>query len=98
MIKGIDVNQRIEFLSKFDNSEPKTVFVLRPLSGFEMMEFSEGRKEDIYNMILKSVVEVKNFEDNNIEKAINSLGIRVIGELIQFINEINNITEQDAKN
>ncbi len=100
MIKGIDVNQRIEFSLTSDKDEPKTVFVMKPLSGLEMMEFSTGAKADIINMISKSIVEVKNFLNANasVSEILNCLNIQDIGELINKVNEINMITRQDSKN
>lgn len=99
MITGIDVNQRIEYVSKYDRSEPKTIFVLRPLSGIEMLQFSEGKQEDILNMLRKSIVEVKNYKDNtSIDEIVSSFSLPIVGELIQKVNIINNFTEQEAKN
>jgi len=43
MIEGIDINQRIEYTLKSDTTEPKTVFVLRPLSGPEALELTTNR-------------------------------------------------------
>lgn len=100
MIKVIDVNSRIEFVSSFDKTEPKTVFYLKPLSGIEMMSFTDGHKEDIFNMVISSVVDVKDYpvEGKTVSEIINSLSITVLGELITKINSINNVTEQDQKN
>lgn len=100
MIKGIDVDQRIEVSLSSDQEEVKTIFVIKPLSGLEIMEFSNGTKEDIFNMIVKSIVEVKNFNPQGIttQEVIQRLEISDLGELINKINSINHITRQDQKN
>lgn len=100
MLQGIDVSQRIEFSSVSDTGEPKTVFVLKPLSGLEMLEFSGGGTDDIKKMIIKSIVEVKNFSKDgiSIEEVVGSLNLSVVGELINKINYLNNLSRQDEKN
>ena len=41
MLKGIDINKRIEYISKEDKEEEKTVFVLKPLSGADMLSLTK---------------------------------------------------------
>ena len=41
MLKGIDLSQRIEFSSKEDKGDQKTIFVIRPLSGVEMLDVAK---------------------------------------------------------
>lgn len=95
MLKGIDVNQRIEFVSKFD-SEPKTIFVFQPISGIGMIEL--GGKS-IVDILDKAIVEVKNFQPEQPKiDILKSLSISVVTELIEEATKINNITSQDAKN
>lgn len=107
MLKGIDVNQRIEFVSKEDKSDPKTVFVLRPFSGIEMVSMSQffdsGKMtlsgDGIVAFLEKSIVEVKNFKDGmSVKEIISQLSGAVLGELVNEIAAINNITGQDQKN
>lgn len=99
MIEGIDTNQRIEFTSKYDMNDPKTVFILRPLSGFEMMEFSDGKMEDVKRMVLRSIVEIRNFnKECSIEDVLNSLNLKLLAELINKINNINQLSGEDEKN
>lgn len=102
MLKGIDIRQRIEFVSSQDTSEPKTVFVLRPLSSIEMMEFSSSsEKGNIAAMkfyLENSIVEVKNFLTENIEDAICSIDPMTLGEMITELNKINHITGDETKN
>ena len=100
MLEGIDVNQRVEFVSSKDNSEPKTIFVLKPLSGSEMLRVadSSGNYGSLINLLLASVVEIKNFSTDNIEEAINMLPSDILNEILTKINSINHISEQDAKN
>lgn len=107
MLKGIDVNQRIEFVSKEDKSDPKTVFVLRPFSGIEMVSmsqfFDEGKMvlsgEGILSFLEKSVVEIKNFKEGlSVKEILSQLSGVVLGELVNEISLINNLTGQDQKN
>lgn len=97
MLKGIDVNQRIEFISKYDTSEPKTIFILKPLSSFEMMEL--GKLESIEFYLEKSIVEVKNFNGLDIKGSLSAISVKVLGELIECINKINKLSdEEEIKN
>lgn len=97
MLKGIDVNQRIEFISKEDISEPKTIFILRPLTGFEMMELqSLSTAEDLFKLVRKSIVEITNGE-SDLDKMILNLPVATVSELVVFILKLNNLTEADKK-
>lgn len=97
MLKGIDVNQKIEFVSKEDISDPKTVFVLRPLTGFEMLELQNlSNAEDLFKMVRKSIIEVKNGEPD-LDKMIHSLPVATVSELVVTIFGLNNLTEADKK-
>lgn len=107
MLKGIDVNQRIEFVSKDDVSEPKTVFILRPFSGIEMVSMSQffdsGKMalsgDGVVAFLEKAIVEIKNFKDGlSVKEAIQQLSGNVLGELVNEIASINNLTGQDQKN
>lgn len=111
MIEGIDVSQRIEFTSKEDTKEPKTAFILRPLKGFEAVSFSRFIKnnklelsgEYIEELLLKSIVEVKNppkkaGEDPSVKAVIDCLSSSVIMELVMRIWSIKNLSEQERKN
>ena len=96
MIKGIDVNQRIEFISKTDTEEPKTVFILQPLAGLSMVELHGKKMVDILDA---SIVEVRNFvpEIPKLE-IIKSLSVGIITELMEEVSSINQVTGQDRKN
>ena len=107
MLKGIDVNQRVEFSSKNDTSEPKTIFVFSPLSGIQMIDMSGMFKDGmakltgdaIVQFLSKCIVEIKNFEGETEKiKILNSLNPSVIGELIEEAGKLNNLTAQEAKN
>ena len=105
MIKGIDVNQRIEFISKFDTEEPKTVFVIRPLNGEEKSNMQEQGKVKLsgtrmYDFLALTIVDIKNCQTEGTirEKLIAIKDDNVILELIKEIGAINNMTEQDEKN
>ncbi len=98
MIEGIDVNQRIEFISSNDKSDPKTVFVFRPLSGFEMLNLEDGEQgtSKIKKFLNLTICEIKGFE--NKAAFLDSLKIDILGELIKKANEVNTFTENEIKN
>lgn len=101
MLKGIDIRQRVEFVSTQDTSEPKTIFVLKPLTSLEQMEFigiPSGSMDSILYYLTKSIVEIKNYSTQDIKEAINSISPIVLGELTQEINKLNNISGGEAKN
>lgn len=106
MLEGIDINQRIEFTLTSDKTEPKTVFVLKPLSGADMFSFSSDIKDGkltltgdkIIELLEKSVVQVKNYKTDNIKESLNMLKINDLAELLAKVNSINNISEDEAKN
>lgn len=95
MIQGIDVNQRIEFVSEKDSSEPKTVFIFKPLSGFEMLDVQDGGL-DLKRFIKRTIIEVKGVEDKDL--FLESLPLSIVGELIKKANEVNKLTEEETKN
>lgn len=105
MIQGIDVNKRIEFISKEDLSEPKTIFVFRPLTGSEMIDLGTSvdggniklSGQAIIDFIDKSLVEVKNFSDLPKRQVLDSLSPSILAELVNTVSEINNITDKDKK-
>ena len=99
MLTGININERVEFISKYDKNEPKTVFTMRPLTGLEMLKFSSGMNEDLVKMVEASIVSVKDFEGlKEVRDIINALPMLVLGELVQQVNKLNKVTEDDAKN
>lgn len=104
MLEGIDLNQRIEFVSSYDKLEPKTVFVLRPLSGVELLGLGgtiEGGKikltrDYILDLISKSLVEIKNSESGKTnQEMVESLNFLVLGELINRIADINSLKNEN---
>jgi hypothetical protein len=98
MIQGISKKERIEFVSSFDDTEPKTVFVMRPLSGIEMLSVysvAGGGTNQIIEGIKKSVIEIKGVEDK--ESFIDDLPFNVLNELMEKFNDINTLTDNDKK-
>lgn len=102
MLKGMDINRRIDFIPTSDKSEPKTVFVLKPLSSLDATIFTElhekSQKESLMFYIENSIVEIKNFEKTNIKEAIEILDGQTLGELLTEINKINKVSGQEIKN
>lgn len=106
MIRGIDVNQRIEFVSQYDTDEPKTVFVFRPLTAEGMLEFAgdiaNGKLTlagpQVFKFLEMAIVEVRNFEGASIPEMIRSLPPLVVAELVGEAGKINKLTETDQKN
>ena len=107
MLKGIDINQRIEFSSKSDDSEPKTIFIFKPMSAEDMLNFAgdgdngqlklSGSK--IFSFLEMSIVEIKNYEPvGTVASILRTLPPMVITELVQESASINKITGQDQKN
>lgn len=107
MLKGIDVNERIEFVSKEDVSDPKTVFVFKLLSGAEMIGFSRFMEDgqlklsgdNVIDFIDNSIVEIKNFSNDLPKRSvISSLPANILTELFTQISKINNLSKGDEKN
>jgi ABC-type uncharacterized transport system ATPase subunit len=97
MIPGIDINKKIELISKTDVNEPKTVFVIKPFSGIDKIELNS---KGIAEILDKAIVEIRNKPEGisklDFIKSIDSPD--VIGELLEQITIINNITKEEAKN
>ena len=107
MLKGINVNERIEFISKDDNSEPKTIFVFKPITGADMIKISEGANgselkltsEKIFALLELTICEIKNFEpQGSISDMLKSLQPLVLTELVNEAMSLNRMTGQDRKN
>lgn len=97
MLEGISTSQRIEFVSSHDKTEPKTIFVFRPLSGIEMMSYQNLNETEILLKFLNATIfEIKNC---SIEKSefISSLNSQVLSEIIIKAVEINRLTDTDKK-
>ena len=104
MIKGIDLNQRVEYVSKYDNSEPKTVFIFKPLSASEMIDtigsesstYLKGSK--IIEYLDLVICEIKNAEFTDKKTYLDSLPSLVVSELVSESSSMNNMTASDQKN
>lgn len=96
----IDRNQRIEFVLSSDKSEPKTVFVLRPLRSTEIINLPGKTKEEkAISLMTESIVEVRNFGDyENILEVIDSLVVDDVKELSSKIGELCHINMETEKN
>ena len=105
MIKMIDLNERFEFVSKFD-SDPKTVFVLKNLNSIEhlnaTLRYGEDQPIDAMASVIKAcLVEIRNGAE--VVKDITLDVVKAIPKeiLVELQNEImlrNTLSEQDAKN
>lgn len=99
MLEGIDVSQRIEFVSTKDKTEPKTVFVLRPLSGIDRINIRQNSSKSAIEAILEtSIVEIRHGKDLSVKDYIKTLDIDVINEIVGKINDISDIKDDDRKN
>ena len=104
MIKGIDINQRIEFVSKYDTDEVKTVFIFRPLKASEMMDVIgaeasvalKGNK--IIDYLDMAICEIKNADFQDKRTFLDSLNSLIISELVTQASVLNNMTTQEIKN
>jgi hypothetical protein len=98
MYKGIDIKARHEFYLSQDTQEPRTKFILRALSGWEMTELSSKDDYSINDLLNECVVSVEDGEFPDKESVLKSLDTGALGELITEINVINKVTEREAKN
>ena len=99
MLEGIDVNQRIEFISKYDKTEPKTKFYFKPLSGSDMFNVSRSKDNFVMTVLNMSIVNIENIPGNkNKEEYLNSLKTESLNELFEKFNEINNMSDDERKN
>lgn len=94
MLYGVDINQRVEFISSRDISDPKTVFVLRPLGGLELARIGDTDKA-----LIEAIVEIRNMPDGMTkEDYVSSLDSISLWELVSKANVLNKVTGQDEKN
>lgn len=105
VIKGLDINQRVEFTPSTDTEEPKTVFVIKPLSGEDRANFVDDGKvklsgTKLYDFLSISIVEIRNFnvEGDIRTKLISIKDDVVIAELVTEVGRVSNMTRQDEKN
>jgi hypothetical protein len=99
MLQGIDVNQKIAFVSKYDKTEPKTTFYFKPISGSERFNLYSNPDNLIMNVLNKAIVEIYNMP-NGLKKEdyLNTLNIEPLNELFEKFNEINTVSDDDKKN
>lgn len=94
MLQGLNTNERIEFVSKYDLTEPKTVFVLKPLSGYESTSIN-----NLFESLMLVIVDIRNIpEQTSKEDYIKSLDQQSFTELVMKINSLNKVTENEKKN
>jgi len=99
MLEGIDINQRFEFISKEDKTEPKTKFIFRALSGSDMFSLQGKQDNFIVNVLELSIVEIQNMPEGfDKSQYIRSLKTESLNELFEKFNEINNVSDDDQKN
>ena len=106
MLKGISIDQRVEYSSPTDTGDVKTVFVLRPLSGAEMFDLFDittgALKLDsvgVKALLNKAVVEVRDFDgETNVSKIIDMLPTRVLIDLVTETSSLNTLDGEEAKN
>ena len=99
MLQGIDVNQRIEFISSSDKTEPKTKFYFKPLSGSDMFNIRDNKDGFILTTLDMSITEIKNLP-KGMEKIdyLKTLRTKELNELFEKFNEINNVSDDEEKN
>lgn len=98
MLKAITPEDRVEFISKFDEGEPKTTFVLQPLAGVEMPLLNNTN--DVIEMVIKTIVAIRNLPEGftGPEDFVRKLDTLTLAELIDKCNRVNKLTRQDEKN
>ena len=108
MLEGIDLDQRIEYSCKGDTDNP-TVFIFKPLDGFEMLDISNNVKDGklsldksyIKSMLGSSIVEVKNpdlTKSGDIDKFISMQDVTILTELTFKAMRVNKLMDDEAKN
>lgn len=101
MLKSIDIKQRIEWSDPEDVTEPKTIFVLRPLTSSEMLSLADGgdASKKTVGLIVASIVEVRNFGgETDIKTIVDSLPLTTMTSLSQKVAEINHLGAETRKN
>ncbi len=108
MLQGLSTEQRIEFVSKEDKSDPKTVVVLKPLSGMDKISLgnyldSSGTLTEGYlnSMLDRAILEIKSPDITDKKEAVEfvkNLDILVLQEVFSKINEISTSTKDIEKN
>lgn len=106
MIKFIDMKDREEFISSQDATEPKTVFVLKPLSSMDhgktIRRYEEQMQLDaMFETVKACLVEIRNGEaviKDITDDVIKSIPLNVIIELMDRIMAKNTLSGQDTKN
>ena len=97
MLEGIDVNQRIEFISSMDKTDPHTIFVLRPLTGLEKLKYPDLENEEtLIDYLCISIVEIKNI-DIPVKDFIKTIDLISLSELMNKIGGLNKVSEEDKK-
>lgn len=110
MLQGINTQERVRFSSVLDKSEPKTVFVLRPLTGFEVFALeklndmkSEKMSVEYARELLKlSVLEIENYDfpekDASVSEKLETLPFYSILEIAGQVKKLMVLTSEDEKN
>ena len=108
MLEGINLDQRIEYSCKGDH-EPKTVFVFKPLSGFEMLGLSSHFQGDqltlnsgyIQEILGMSIIEIKHPDissEGDVKRFISVQAIGVLTELTMKAMSVNHLMDEESKN
>lgn len=114
MLEGILITDTVNFSSKTDKSDPKSVFVLRPLSGLEVIEAlgyqkteeeANGKQKIIKTrescefMLKHSVIETHNFfNELKLPDRISRMPFDVIMEIVGEIEKISLLGAEEEKN
>lgn len=103
MLKGVDIKQRFEWSASCDTEEPKTIFVLKPLSAADKVAmigvFPSGKisGKAIIDFLDLIVVEIKNFAEADKREALESLPLAALNELILEANRLSNLGDEEKK-
>ena len=108
MIEGIDLNRRIEFVSQEDKSDPKTVFILRPMAGSEHINLSgfyAGGKvamtgDYLMDILRKCVTGTRNpdLEGEELKTYLEALPPEIIVEVGGRITDLAGVSDDERKN
>lgn len=114
MLKGIDMNELVEYVSEKDTTDNKTIFYIGNINHRQKLKIFQGCsnpdgtvdsskvQDKAIDIFLIGVKKIKNFNGQNIEpvteEMINKIPFAIVIEIVGKIVEFNFGSEQELKN
>jgi len=114
MLKGISINETVDFVSSLDKEDPKTVFVIKNITHEDKLRiFSGAMKPDgtldmtvagdkAFDIITAGVKAIRNLDNQDYteitKEVLNRIPFVIITEILGKILEFNQLGEIEAKN